>query len=566
MKVSLSWLKELVDYQLSAEDLAEKLSLCSIGVKQQTEDYLELDLTYNRGDLLSMRGVAYEISAITDAPLRFLAQTPEDFIWVGQNLPKVEMGGDIIKEAAVFCVAKIEGLKIGESNKEWVKKLTDSGIRSINNIADITNLIMIEYGQPMHAFDATKAGGIHVDKAKKGTKFTTLDGKERNLDDDLVIRNKENIIGIAGVMGGKDSEVSDSTTSIMLEAAIFNPSMIRKTSKRIGLHSEASRRFQHELSKFRLLQALDAAIRMYHKIGGKLTALTLNGDFGQEKRNLNLSINKANSLLGVRLDEETITNCLKKLGFNVQHKDQDNLEVMPPYFRMDINIEEDLIEEVARMYGYEKIEATTLAKEKIPQLDQRLPKFVYDIKLKLQDLGLTEVQTYSFYSSAVFKALEYSEEVQKDFIKIANPLSSETEYMRMDLWPNLLEVVGKNIRQGFKDIAIFEVGKIYWRNEQKQADEKYTVSIALMNSSDNPLEELAGLIKLVLPFFKGNLKLNTNPSDHTSSQNFHPHRFVNITNNGEWVGGAAEIHLKTLHKLGIEKRVAVMELNLRKLI
>ena len=546
MKVSLSWLKELVDYQLSADQLAERLSLSSLGVKQQTEDYLELDLTYNRGDLLSMRGVAYEVSAITDAPLRFLAQTPEDFIWVGQNLPKVNVQIEDEKLCPVYCVAKIEALKVGSSNPQWVKKLQACGIRSIDNVTDITNLVMLEYGQTIHAFDASKVADetMIVRVAKTGEKFVTLDGKTRDLtDQDLLITDPKGILSLSGVMGGKDSEITENTQTILLEVAIFDPISIRKSSQRFGLHSEASKRIQHGLSKIRLLQALDGAIRMYYKIGGKLTALTLVGDFSQEKRSVNLSIKKVNRLLGIMLDEETITNCLRKLSFSIIKKDQDILEVITPYFRMDINIEEDVIEEVARMYGYEKIEGAKLADENIPSLDQTLPTYIYDLKLKLKELGLTEVQTYSFHSAAVLETLDITKDNYNDLIRIANPISSETEFMRMNIWPNLVEIVGKNIKKGFKDIGIFEIGKVYLNKEGKPA-EAYRLSIALMNGTENPMEELSVLVQNLGSNLEG---IQLNPD------NFHPKRVKD---------GIGEVHLRLLNILGIEKRVAVSEIDL----
>jgi len=455
MKVSLPWLKELVDYQLPTDDLANRLSLASIGIKQQTEDYLELDLTYNRGDLLSMRGVAYEVTALTETPLRFLALDPEDFIWVGKELPevKVNIETDLVP---FYCVAKIEGLEINKSSEALVKTLETSGVRSVNKVVDITNLKMLEYGQPMHAFDASKVKeNIIVRLAKAGEKITTLDGKVRELKEfDLVIADQSDPIGIAGIMGGKDSEVGDIPTTIYLEAAIFDPVTIRKTSKRLGLYSEASKRFQHGLTKMRLLQAFDSAIRSYIDLGGKLTALSLVGDVDQEKRIINLSIDKLNTLLGENLDTETIKKCLEKLNFSVNVK-EGYLEVTPPYFRLDIKIEEDVIEEVARIYGYEKIIGKELSGGLPEKLDESLPNLVYDTKKALADTGLTEVQTYSFFSTKVLQALGFNEENKKNAVRISNPISSETEYMRTFIWPNLIEVIEKKYETGLQRYCRF---------------------------------------------------------------------------------------------------------------
>ncbi len=547
MKVSLSWLKEFVDYNLSADDLASELSLNSIGVNMQTEDYLELDLTYNRGDLLSMRGVAYEVAAITESPLRFLSQTPQDFVWVGQNLSKTPVEIETPELSQVQCVARIENLKVSKSSQEVVRKLEECGMRSVDNITDITNLVMLEFGQPLHSFDATTvdAETIKVRRAKTDEEITTLDNKLRKLtSEDMVLADTQEPLDVAGVMGGKNTEISESTNKILLSASMFNEVMVRKTSKRLGLYSEASKRFQHGLSPIRLLQALDAAIRMYQNLGGKLTAINLVGDFNHSKRVVNLSIKRFNDLLGLKLDEETITSCLKKLNFVVKKLDEDTLGAIPPYFRLDINIEEDLVEEVARMYGYGKIDGIKLIDEKIPNLDETLPNYIYDLKTKLKEIGLTEVQSYSFYSTSVLRVLGFNEENKKPLIKIANPISSETEYLKADLWPNLLEIVGKNIKKGFKDIAIFEIGKVYC-NKDGQPQETYRLSIALMNNTDNPLEELYQLVQKV--DFKKNTMVKID-------ENFlHPKRQL---------APFAEIHLKLLNNLGIDKRVAVLEIQL----
>ena len=566
MKVSLSWLKELVDYQLSSVDLANKLSLSSIGVKQQTEDYLELDLTYNRGDLLSLRGVAYEVGAITDSSLRFLAQTPQDFVWVGKNLPKTPVRIEEKELSKVQCVARIENLKVGESEEGIVKKLADSGMRSVDNITDVTNLVMLEFGQPLHSFDASKVEDetIIVRRAKNEEEIVTLDNKNRKLtQDDIVLADTTKPLDVAGVMGGKNSQIQESTHTILLSASQFNPLMVRKTSKRLGLFSEASKRFIHGLSPIRLLQALDASIRMYQSLGGKLTAINLVGDFSQPKRSVNLSIEKVNSFLGLRLDEETIISCLKKLQFTINKKDADTLEVIPPYFRMDIALEEDLIEEVARMYGYEKIEGIKLGEEKVPALDQTSPKYIYNLKVKLKDAGLTEAQTYSFYSTAVLEALGETAGDKTRLVKIANPISSETEYLRGDLWPNLLEVVGKNIRGGFKDIRIFEIGKAYFKDEKGNPKESERLSVALMNGTGNPLEELVSIFQNLN--LGSDFRLVPTQTPNTVAHLFHPKRFVAVEKDGKQIAGITEVHLRILNKLGIEKRVAILEMDLEDL-
>ncbi|MBU1031761.1 phenylalanine--tRNA ligase subunit beta [Patescibacteria group bacterium] len=533
MKVSLSWLKELVNFDISSTELSSKLSIYSIGIKEQTRDCLELDLTYNRGDLLSMRGVAREVAAVTDSKLLFSAENLPDY-----DLPETPVEIEDENLCPVYCLAKIEGLSVKPSPEEWAKKLKDSGIRSVNNIADITNLIMIEYGQPLHAFDQQKIkGDVKVRVAKKGEKIITLDGKDRNLDEkDLLITDDAGPIAVAGVMGGKDSEVTENTQSILLEAAIFNPISNRKTSKRHGLYSEASKRFQHGLTKTNLLQASSAAIKMYQDLGGKVTAIKLVGNLKDEIKTIKLSQEKINSLIGIEIPSEAAESSLKKLSFTINS----SWEVTVPYFRLDINIEEDLIEEIARMYGYERIKPKELSNKVPPKLDQTVQKNLYSLKKKLADIGLTEVQTYSFYSTKILSALRLPLDA---LIKIANPISSETEYMRNNLWPNLLEAVAKNIRNGIKDVAIFEIGKVYLPKVGDLPKETYHLSIALSNGTDNPIQELNQIAK--------NLKLK--PNAEIEKEYSHPVRRTD---------GMAEIHPRYINKFGIEARVAVLEIEL----
>lgn len=549
MKVSLSWLKELVDSKLPPWELANKLSLISIGVKELNRDYLELDLTYNRGDLLSLRGVAQELAAITGSKTSFSATEPADYLWT-KNLPESQVQVQVQdrKLCPVYFVAKIEGLKVGPSDQKWVTKLNDSGVRSVNNVADVTNLVMIEYGQPMHAFDADKVVSqtLIIRTAKEDEELVTLDNKKRKLSpEDLLIADPEKVLGLAGVMGGKDSEVSEATQTILLEAAIFDPIYNRRTSKRHGLYSEATKRFQHGLTKTNLLQALQKAIKMYQGLGGKLTALSMVGDLTDPIKKVKLTQKKLNYFVGIEFKSNQVEEYLKKLGFNLALQGDDALrawEVIVPYWRSDIGIEEDLIEEVARMYGYEKIPSKELKGEAPEKIDQTLPNLIYDLKKSLADAGLTEVQTYSFYSSKTINDLRLT---IYDLVKVANPISSETEFMRDNLWPNLLEVVAKNTRQGYKDIAIFEIGKIYSPQKGGLPKENYSLAIALVNGTDNPIQELNQIFQ--------SLRLHLKSGRLNTKKYFHPVRFSSIQ---------AEVHPRYVNKFGIEKRVAVLEIEI----
>ena len=591
MKVSKSWLKELVD-KVSIKEVERLLPLRTIGTKEITEDFIELDMKgYNRADLLSMRGIAKEVAAITGSAL--VGREPLTYEVYSNKIPTTPVKVEDEKLCPVYCIAKIEGLKSGPSKSEWIKKLNDSGMRTVNNIADITNLIMLEFGQPMHSFDAEKITDetLVVRLASQGETLQTLDGKNRKLDEsDLLIADSEKPLGIAGVMGGKESETSDTTTIIFLEAAIFDPKSIRKSVQRHSLPSEASKRFQHGLTKTNLLKALSAAIKMYEELGGKLTAITLTGDLEDKIKKITLTQEKVNELIGIDISPKVIEDSLKSLGFILVSKG-DSLgawEVSVPYWRLDIDIEEDLIEEVARMFGYEKIPAKEL-KGEIPQkIDQSLFEFIYKLKSALAEAGLTEVQTYSFSSTKVLDALGFDESNKDAIVKIANPISSETEYLREFIWPNLVEVIEKNMKQDFTDIAIFEIGKVYLSQKKGSPKESYRLAMALMNGTDNPIEELIHIVKNTLSVIP-NVSEESLDSNHEISRStrndkndglpiekgelmkeletlFHPKRYANIKTGDKIIGGVAEVHPRFLNNFGIEKRVAILEISLDSLI
>ncbi len=560
MKVSKAWLQQLVDLKVSLEEVERLLPLRSIGTKDITDQFIELDMKgYNRADLLSMRGVATEIAAITDSAVTFEDPDETTYSWMGKELPQVSVEVTDQQMCPMYCLAQIEGVSMEPSPKEWIQKLEDCGMRSVNRLVDVTNLIMLEYGQPLHAFDgdAIADGKIIVRTAQDGEELVTLDDKKRVLQStDLVIADPEKAVGLAGVMGGKNSEIGDNADVVYLEAAIFDPITLRKTASRLGLHSEASKRFQHGLTKKRLLQALNAAITM---LGGELAGFTMVGDTQEKEVSLQLQLEKVNSLIGIELSGEQVESYLSKLHFHIQSTGQDSWEVKVPYFRLDIALQEDLIEEIARMYGYERIPAKPLEGELPEKIDQGPFEKLYQIKEAAVALGLTEVQSYSYYSSKAIENLGYKTE---ELLRVSNPISVETQFMRQNIWPNLVEFVDKNIRQGFKDIAMFEIGKVYYPTKEGMPSESYRLSIALLNETNNPAQELLVIVKELFKQISVTMDFeqNTLPEDFQGS--FHPNRYVEAKLSGELIGGVAEVHPKLSYAFGMEKRVAVAEFDL----
>ncbi|MCL5783839.1 MAG: phenylalanine--tRNA ligase subunit beta [Patescibacteria group bacterium] len=565
MKVSIAWLKELTKLNTSIEGLAQQLnSKIQGGVKEVTDQYIELDLKgYNRADLLSLRGVAYEVAAITDSEVTFREPQEKDYPWNQKTLPQALVKVEALEHCPFYCIAKIEGLKVEKSPEQWVKKLGESGMRSVNNVADVTNLVMLEYGQPTHAFDAAKIQDetLIVRAANTGEEILTLDNKKRVLEPtDLVIADPQKAVGLAGVMGGKNSEISDSTTAILLEAAIFDPVSIRETAARLNLPSEASKRFQHGLTKKRLFQAVDAAVKMYQGLGGKLTAITVVDNLEEKEITIPLSQEKLNSLIGLEIDPQFAQSALGKLHFQVLTSSNQVWEVTPPYWRLDIKIEADLIEEVARMYGYENIPSKELQGQLPEKIDQSLFETISKIKQALVDAGLDEIQTYSFYSTKVLKIFEIPEE---KLIKIANPMSSETEYLRVKLAPNLVEKIVENLKYS-SEVSIFEVGKIYLPTDSGP-EEKYVLSVALTSNTSNPLAEIYARWQLAAKALGLEIKAEETEKDEREKLVFHPTRFLKIVNQGKDIGRMGEIHPRIINRFGIEKRVAILEIDLSQL-
>ncbi len=570
MKVSKNWLRQLVDFKGSEESLVELFNQKTIGTKEVTEDFIELDMKgYNRADLLSLRGVAYEVSALTETAVNFEEPSETSLYWVEKQLPAVSVEVADEKLSPLYCLVKIEGLKVENSSEEWKKKLTDSGIRTVNNVADVTNLVMLEYGQPLHAFDAStiKDEMIVVRRAKQNEKLETLDGKQRELtQEDIVIADPEKAVGLAGVMGGKNSEITEKTTAVLLEAAIFDPGMLRKTANRLSLGSEASKRFYHGLKAKRLFQALDSAIRMYEELGGKVTGLSIVGETLDQLKTVPLRLSKINQLIGETLSASDVEKYLKRLHFGLSEPISTGADtswvVTVPYFRLDVELEEDLIEEVARMYGYEKIKSQKADDIKTAEIDQTKFNFLRSLGENAAKTGLTEVSTYPYYSTRILDALGWNTENTHFLLKIKNPISKETEFLRQSVWPNLIEVIDKNVRQGYTDIAIFEIGKAYYFDEKGSPKESYRLAVALMNGSENPMAELNLILQKLNKDLKLGLEVKAEEPGDIAKYFVHPTRYTEIFKEDKQIGGFSEVHKRVMDGFGVDKRVAIFEFDL----
>lgn len=570
MKVNIKWLQELVELKTSTPELITLLNNKTIGTKDVTDEFIELDMKgYNRADLLSLRGVAYEVAAITDSKILFEEPDESKYFWVEKNLPKLEVTIEDSNDCPLYCLVKIEGVSVNPSSPQWVEKLKNSGIRSINNIADITNLLMLEYGQPLHAFDASKieGGKIVVRRATKGEKIITLDGKSRELStDNLVIADSQKPAGIAGVMGGKDSEISDKTTTVLLEAAIFNPTLLRRTATNLALNSEASKRFYHGLTQKRLLQALNRAIEMFEQLGGKVTSISISGEVQDPLPKIPTRLKKIRSLIGEDVNEDKVESYLKKLNVTLSDKVIKNGDsswvVTPPFFRLDLQEEEDIVEEIARMHGYENISSQQIPSTQIPPINQEQLKLFRSFKNIWQELGFTEVFTYPYYSTKVLSGLGFEGEFLKMLIRISNPISRETEYLRLNLWPNLLEAAAKNFKKGYETMSLFELGKTYSVSSGKKPVENFHLAFLVINNGENPIPDAYQVLTEFINQTGLKIQMQESPVKGVPENFFHPKRNMAITFNDQQIGGISEIHLKLADKFGLPKRAAVGEFDL----
>lgn len=528
------------------------------------DEVIDFELTANRGDLLSVLGMAHEIGAIYNRPVTY----PE-------NQPKVlkenindNMTIDVQTENCPIYLGKIVKDVVIKDSPEWMKeRLMASGIRSINNVVDISNYVMLEYGQPLHFFDKDRLGDkVIVRMAEENEKLKTLDGQERTLKtSDIVIANEKEAVALAGVMGGLSTEVEMDTKNIFVEAAIFEPIHIRYTAKSI-LRSEASSRYEKGIDPNRTKEALNRACYLLEKYAdGKVYDGILTHDkTSKEDKKIEVTLDKINAVLGMELKKEEVIDVFTRLGFKVK-ENHAVFHVSVPTRRLDINIKEDLIEEVGRIYGYEHVVG------KLPVLETKEGSYskkellTKELHHRLQGLGLTEVITYSLVRKE--DANKYTN-YQNEDITLLDPLTEDRKYLRKSLIPSLLNVWEYNISRNQKNVAIYESGNIYYK-ENEEYIEKPMISGLLYGIGTNNLWQqekivvdfyyVKGIIENIMKY----LGLNNRYSFDTNNlpKEFHPGRSCALLIDREVVGYFGQVH-----PTECKKEVYVFELDLLKIM
>ena len=516
------------------------------------EDVVEFEITSNRPDCFSVIGLARETAVTFKKPFRVKKPSYKATNDNISDTLSVEVKNT--SKCLRYSAKMIKNVKIGPSPKWLSARLRACGIRSINNIVDITNYILLEYGQPMHAFDLRdlEENKITVRNARAKEVIKTLDGQDRTLDEnDLVISDGKKAVAIAGVMGGFNSEVKPDTTTVIFESATFEASTVRLTAQKIGLRTESSSRYEKGLDANNTVPALERACELVQELGcGEVTdgMIDIIGDI-KKPPVLDLRPDKINAFLGTDIPTEDMVNILKSLEFKIDTNEfamtaptvmtVKNYSVTPPSFRPDIECEADVAEEIARFYGYDKIPTTLLSGEATTGGRTPEQKAQDKIKAVLTAQGAYEIFTYTFTSPSIFDKLRFpADSPLRTTVKISNPLGEDTSVMRTTTIASMLDILSRNYNQRAQSAKLFEIGKIYLpKNAGELPDEPEIITLGMYGGVD--FYDLKGCIEEL--FSCMNIKKASFEAccDHPS---FHPGRCAKIFIDGKEAGIAGEIH------------------------
>jgi phenylalanyl-tRNA synthetase beta chain len=533
------------------------------------EVIIEIGITPNRPDCLSVLGVAREVAAIIGTEIKYPDYgVMEEGEHIG-NLAAVEVHDP--DGCPRYSCRLVKDVKITTS-PDWLKtKVEASGIRSINNIVDITNFILLELGQPLHAFDYDLIGGgkIVVRPAKERESIRTLDGVDRPLTkEDLVICDAETPIAIAGVMGGVNTEVSESTRNILVESAYFNPVRVRRTSKRTNLRSESSYRFERGVDPNGVVKALDRASELIRELAGGKVARGKIDVYPSpiQPKEVNLSIKRVNSILGTALEPQKVKQLIEGLGIETLKVKDGEMTFRIPTYRVDLTRDVDLIEEVARHYGYNNISTTLPVVPMMPDGLKREKISENKAKEILVSFGFLEVIHYSFEDPEFLSLFDETAP-----LRILNPLTNEGSAMKTNLISGIIKNVVLNLNRQAQDIRIFEVGKVYIPRENGLPKEIRKIAGAaaggrqpeLWDKEEFDFFDLKGVLERVLEAFFVSNKVGF---EEASQVRFlHPGKSAKIMIGNEEAGYLGELHPDFREKLEVSKRVYLFEFDLEKL-
>lgn len=557
-------------YQRDGIFVLDKEYQLGMDIKKVLELYgeiIEFEITPNRPDCLSIIGMARETAATFNRELKLPEvniSSEEDNI--NDYLESIEIDNELCHR---YYARVLKDIKIKESPLWLQNKLMEAGVRPISNIVDITNYVMLELGQPLHAFDLNKLKNnkIVVRRAKNGEEIVTLDNVTRSLKDtDLLITDGEYPIGIAGTMGGLYSEITDDTTTVLIEAASFSDKSIRKTSKHLGIRSEASSRYEKGIDPNLCEIAAERVCQLAELIGvGKIVNGTIDVYPNKKvEKTITLRPRKVNKLLGIDISTDEMIEYLERLGLKAE-KVEDVLDVTIPTYRLDVEIEADLIEEIGRLYGFHNVENEPL-KGVLTRGNKSYDRLVEDkTKSVLQGLGFNEVMTYSFISPKAYDKIRVEENsMLRNYIEIVNPLGEDYSIMRTTLISNMLDLLVRNYNYGVKECLSYEIGNTFIPEQlplEELPDEKKRLCIGMYGDEDfYSLKETVSILFDRL----GIKELEFIPEKDNPT--FHPNRTAAIVIDGEKYGVLGEIHIDVMENYDINQRIYIADLDFDKIV
>ena len=525
------------------------------------DSVIDFELTANRGDLLSILGMAHEIAAIYDKKVKKMDVTYKENSENINDTFKLNIDTD---NCTLFLSKKVKNVTIKESPLFIKNRLIASGIRPINNVVDISNYVMLETGQPLHFYDADSLKGmLEVRMAKENEELTTLDGIQRKLSsEDIVISDGQRAIGLAGVMGGLDTEIEETSKNIIIEAAIFDSVKVRYTSKKI-LRSEASTRFEKGLDPVRTYMAMDRACHMLEKyadaeiVGG----IAVFDKTSKEDKKIDITFKKINDILGLNIPNESVLDAFRRLGFTYE-VNGDEVTVSVPTRRIDISIPEDLIEEVGRIYGVDNIEGILPV---MPLKTGSYDKVTRQIRNKMIDLGLNETLSYILVNDK--EAKQFIKDDEKETLKLLDPLTEERNTLRASILPSLYKIYEYNTARNVKDVSIFEIGKSFYKTGENYVEERKLAALisgdyyyAVGTDKKVDFYILKGIVEELMDYL-GYAGRYSFVLPKELPEEFHPGQSAEINLNGQIIGIMGKVHPKKA-----ENDVFVLEINLDKLL
>lgn len=564
IKIPLSWLREYLKTDVAAKTIAGMLTASGPSVERTEkhgEDQIwDVEVTTNRPDAYSIFGMAREANAILNSngqKSQLIKPVGVDQKLEPDTNQTVKLDVLVDKKLCPrFTAIIVDNVKIGPSPAYIKNRLEACDIRPINNMVDITNYIMLEVGQPMHAFDYDKIKGAKMTlrQSKTGESVKTLDGTNRKLPQGtIVIQDSEKLIDLCGIMGGENSAISTRTKRVILFAQSYDPIKIRKTTQALAFRTDAAARFEKGVDLEGILPALKKSVYLAKKNAGAKIASELIDIYAKpvQAKPITLSTEKLNNYLGIEFPAEKAAKILALLGFSVKTAAQ-NLTATPPSYRtQDVEIPQDLIEEVTRIYGYHNL-PSKLPSGEIPKNENSILENVIEIKKALKYLGLTEIISYSIISKEL---LELTQIPPNDAVELSNPLSEQWQFMRPTIVPSLLEVVAQN--QNLKqNIKLFEIAKTYEKVAGDIPKQNLKIAFVLQNST---FSQIKGLVENLFEIVKREPKFEKFKGSNPLSENS---QFAIIKVGNQTVGGLGILKQTVADKLGVEGNAYIAEIDL----